>query len=424
MNVLVYGIGEFYQKNKALLVPECYNICAFISDDNEKSVNSFEGKPIINLENIKSYKFDKIIIAVEKWIEIEQKLLHSGVKHEKIIIPIITLENCNHYDLRTKIEMLKRPSTKPKLAIISYLNDKFVRRYEEYLKIKYETIFFTLNLQESRFYINEILKYSDICFFEWAGSPLIMASYSSIALTKPIIVRIHRYEVYTNSLKGVNWDAVDNIIFIADHIKTKFKRNVNVNDKKLRLIYNGFETNKFTFKCHQKGYNIAYLGELSYRKNIQLLMLLMRKLKNIAIDYKLYLTGKFESYEYRDYIYHMIQELDIKENVIFEGYVPDINAWLDDKQYIICSSASEGHISSIQEAMLKGIKPIIYNYEGAKEIYPKHYLWNELEEAVDLITEERYESMEYRKLITENFNIVTQSDKISKLIDEVYNSYK
>ena len=119
-----------------------------------------------------------------------------------------------------------------------------------------------------------------------------------------------------------------------------------------------------------------------------------------------------------------MHEININENVIFEGYVPDINEWLNDKDYIICSSTSEGHISSIQEAMLKGIKPIIYNYEGASEIYPKHYLWDELEDAVNLITEERYETMEYRKLIENNFNVVTQTDKICRLIDEAYNSYK
>ena len=424
MNVLVYGTGDFYKKNKMLLVPECYNVCAFISENTERLVDSFEEKPLITFEKIQDYKFDKIIIAVEKWIEIEQKLLNNGIGLEKIVIPIITSQNCNHKVLENKIELLKQPNEKPKLAIISYLNDKFVRRYEEYFQIKYETIFFTLNLEESRYYISKILEHSDVCFFEWAGSPLIFASYSQLAINKPIITRIHRYEVYTNTLKGINWNAVDDVIFIADHIKTKFEKTVNINKNKLRLIHNGFETEKFTFKYHSKGYNIAYVGDLSYRKNIQLLMLIMKKLKNINTDYKLYLTGKFENDEYRDYIYHMIHELNINENVIFEGYVPDIDKWLDEKDYIICSSTSEGHISSIQEAMLKGIKPIIYNYEGAEEIYPKHYLWNELEEAVNLIIEERYESMEYRKLIENNFNVVTQADKICRLIDEVYKSYK
>lgn len=424
MNILVYGTGDFYKKNKMLLVPECYNICAFVSENRQNFMDSFEEKPLINFEQIEKYKFDKIIIAVEKWIEIEQKLLSIGVTLDKIIIPVITSENCNHDVLKAKIELLKQPNEKTKLAIISYLTDKFVRRYEEYLKIKYETIFFTLNLQESRYYISEILKYSDICFFEWAGSPLVFASYLKSAINKPIITRIHRYEVYTNTLKGINWSVVDDVIFIADHIKTKFEKTISINKDKLRLIHNGFEIEKFTFKYHSKGYNISYVGELSYRKNIQLLMLLMKKLKNINNDYKLYLTGKFENDEYRDYIYHIIHELNINENVIFEGYVPDINEWLNDKDYIICSSTSEGHISSIQEAMLKGIKPIIYNYEGASEIYPKHYLWDELEDAVNLITEERYETMEYRKLIENNFNVVTQTDKICRLIDEAYNSYK
>lgn len=424
MNVLVYGIGEFYRKNKKLLVPECYNICAFISNESEIMVEYFEGRPVISIEKIQLYKFDKIIIAEEKWIEIEQKILNIGVKLDNIIIPVINSEKCDNDIIKEKIELLKQPSKKTKLSVISYLDDKFIKVYKEYLKIKYETIFFTLNLQESRYYINEILKYSDACFFEWAGSPLIIASYSPIALTKPIITRIHRYEVYTNSLSGVNWDVVDNVIFIADHIRTKFRRKLNVSNDKLKLIHNGFEIEKYTFRNRSKGYNIAYLGTISYRKNIQLIMLIINKLKEINPNYKLYLTGKFESEEYRDYIYHIIRELNIENNVIFENYAPNINKWLDDKDYIMCSSTSEGHIATIQEAMLKGIKPIIYNYQGAEEIYPKHYLWNNLEEAVKLITEKRYESTEYRELIADGFDIAIQSEKIIKLIDNVYKNYK
>lgn len=424
MNILVYGIGAFYKANKSLLVPSCYNISAFISEDINNAEIIFEGKKIIKLEEIKNYKFDKIVIATEKWIAVEQKILSYGVEMEKIIIPLISKETCKTDMLEQKINNLKKKTNKPKLAVISYLSDKFVKRFENYFEVNYDVTFITLNLEQSRLYINQILKYADICFFEWAGSPLVLASYSSIAKTKPIIARIHRYEVYTNTIKSINWDCVDNIIFIADHIRNKFKRVVNIKNDKLSLIHSAFEIEKFTFKCHQKGYNIAYVGDLSYRKNIQLIMFIMKKLKSININYKLYLTGTFESQEYKDYIYHMIKELDINENVIFCGYVPDLNLWLDDKDYIICSSTSEGHISSIQEAMLKGIKPIIYNYEGAEEIYPKDYLWNELDEAVNLIVEEKYNSDEYKALIENGFNIDDKTKEICDLIDDVCKNYK
>lgn len=75
------------------------------------------------------------------------------------------------------------------------------------------------------------------------------------------------------------------------------------------------------------------------------------------------------------------------------------------------------------EAMAKGIKPLIHNFVGAKNIYPEKYLWNSISEFLELILENEYNSKDYRDLIKDNYLLINKIYKIKELINSLY-SYK
>lgn len=83
-NVLIYGLGNFFKANEKEL-NEMYNIKAFI--DTGKT-GWYAGKKIINLNEIKLYEYDKIIIMLQKFQECKNvlcTLTGKGIDMEKIV---------------------------------------------------------------------------------------------------------------------------------------------------------------------------------------------------------------------------------------------------------------------------------------------------------------------------------------------------
>ena len=144
MKVIVYGIGEFYKVNKQILIPESYEVIAFIAEDDKVKETLFENKPIIKLEDILNWNFEKVIIANSKWIEVEQKVLTYGVVLEDIIIPMFNQKEYKNTLIESKIDKLIKNNDKPKLSIICDSNSNFISRFEEYFSRKYYVTFFIL----------------------------------------------------------------------------------------------------------------------------------------------------------------------------------------------------------------------------------------------------------------------------------------
>ncbi len=107
---------------------------------------------------------------------------------------------------------------------------------------------------------------------------------------------------------------------------------------------------------------------------------------------------------------------DLESNIEFDGWIKDINSWLEDKHYIVCASVLEGHPVGLMEAMARGLKPLIHNFVGARGIYPDKYVWNTIPEFVRMAMEDNYDPAEYRKFIEINYNLEKQLDCIDKII--------
>lgn len=327
-------------------------------------------------------------------------------------------------DANTRIEEIKQQMSKP-----SYINrpkiaffikkgmNSFVEDIIEGLSQDFETkkiIVSDLNQIET------FMRWADICWFEWCDELIIYASKLEIAKGKKIICRLHSYEAFTGYTHQVNWDNIDKVIFVAEHIRDFVIKSVKSLEKEQTVVIpNGIDTNKFKFKKREKGFNIAYVGYINYKKGPMLLLHTFKAIYDRDNRYKLYIAGQFQDYRYLLYFEQMIKEMGLENNVIFDGWQDDIDSWLDDKNYIISTSVLESQHLSTMEAMSKGIKPIIHNFVGAKDIYKDKYIWNTIDEAVEMIVSDEYDSEEYRQFIVDNYLLKTQTLIILKLLLEI-----
>ena len=263
----------------------------------------------------------------------------------------------------------------------------------------------------------DLMRWSDVSWFEWCGRSIVRASW--LPKVCRIICRLHRYEAYTNRIFGINWDNVDDLIFVARHVLDTVKLQIPDIDQRVKthIIPNGINLECFKFKNRKKGFNIAFLGNVVLIKNPMLLLQCMRKIVDKDPRYKCFIGGPFKELFVKQYLEQMIKEMQLQGNVFLQGPIKNVPQWFDDKSFLISTSVIEGHPVGIMEAMATGIKPIIHNFYGASEIYPRKYLFNTIDECCDMVLSDDYNPQEYRKFIEDNYSLQAQLDRIEELLN-------
>ena len=206
------------------------------------------------------------------------------------------------------------------------------------------------------------MKWAEIIWVEWANENAIAASYLKPSFKK-LFIRLHRYEAFDFYPLLIDWTRVDNLVIVNNYNKDIFdEKNLNIDNNKIKLIANGIDINRLSFHEHSHGYNIAWVSHIALVKNLHFAIEILRKLLEKDDKYMLHIAGNFTDIVYEKYIKQSIKNMNLAKNVIFYDWVNDINEWLNDKNYLLSTSVSEGHPFNIIEAMAKGIKPVVNNF--------------------------------------------------------------
>lgn len=279
--------------------------------------------------------------------------------------------------------------------------------------------------------IYNAIDWSDIVWLEWCNEAAIIGTNYEGIKGKKVIIRLHSYEIFMDFTKRINWVVVDKLIFVAPHIKEVLKGFLPGIEEKVKteVIYNGLDLDSIKWKERQPGYNIAWVGFINYKKNPQMALQILKKLTeglyNTDKRYILHVAGSFQDSRYKIYLEYMIKEMDLQDNIKFYGWIDDMEKFWEDKNYLLHTSIHEGHSYAIMEAMARGIKPIIHNFRGAKELYSNRgsslgILFNTVEQAADRIMNKDYHSTWYRSWIVDRgWTLENQIKQINKILKEI-----
>lgn len=265
--------------------------------------------------------------------------------------------------------------------------------------------------------INEGMEWADICWFEWCDELVIYGSQLEEAKRKRIICRLHSYEAFSEYPSQVKWENVEKVIFVANHIRDFVLENTPaLRKEQTKVIPNGVDLEKYTYKERKHGFNIAYVGYINYKKGPMLLLHAFKAIYDKDKRYKLFIAGQFQ--DPRDVLYfkQMVKEWNLENNIIFQGWQDDLNTWLEDKNYILCTSLLESQNMSVMQAMAKGIKPLIHNFVGAVGVYKPEYIWNTFDELTNMINSKAYDYREYRKFIQDRYPLSKAYERIRLII--------
>ncbi|HRD20962.1 MAG TPA: glycosyltransferase [Fervidobacterium sp.] len=269
--------------------------------------------------------------------------------------------------------------------------------------------------------IAEAIRWADIVWLEWANEMTVFATNNVPEITKKkVICRLHSYETFSSFPEQINWNNVDNLVFVSKHIRRIFHDlhpDVRIDPRKELIVQNGVDLDRFRFSVHEPGYNLAVAAHINYKKDPTMWIQIVAKLDEIDKKYKLHIAGDFQDPRYGVYFDYIKREMNIENNLILHGWVENVDEFLKDKNYVLSTSIHESFGYNIAEGMARGIKPIIHNYAGAKEQWPKELIYNTIDEAVEKIIDKDYDSERYRRFIEDSCPLQKQIVCIENLLN-------
>jgi len=75
--------------------------------------------------------------------------------------------------------------------------------------------------------IERAIDWADVVWFEWMNEAAIHGTrYRNIVYKDGVIIRCHSYEALSGFHKKINWEAVTDLVFVADHVRDLVKKGL------------------------------------------------------------------------------------------------------------------------------------------------------------------------------------------------------
>jgi glycosyltransferase involved in cell wall biosynthesis len=271
------------------------------------------------------------------------------------------------------------------------------------------------------------LLWADFVWVEWAGKWCNIVS----RLRPPCktICRIHRGKIYKpHSISSHVWGTYDHVFFVSEQMKQSYIDRIPNNSipEATSVLYNGIDLTQFSFKKQKPGYKIGAIAHTVFRKNIEMMVWIMRELVQIDQRYHLTIIGSEAQGDCLDAFMFNVKRTGLSENIHYKGVLnhDQIPNWLADKNIILSTSLHEGHPVGLNEAMARGIKPVIYEYPGSREVFPDEVLFDTVDGAVELITSNSYNSAFYYQWVYERFSLGNQLNEVDRILLHLDRSYQ
>lgn len=237
---------------------------------------------------------------------------------------------------------------------------------------------------------------------------------------KRVILRIHAYEVMQGLADRIDYSQISDLMFVCAGMRDLLlqrRPEIRQQVKRIHVIPNGIDTARFQLTPRPQGLELAYVGYLNFKKGPMVLMHALEALRRRDVRCHLHVAGVFQDLYSETACRHFLAQNNLEGAVKFHGWVKDVQGWLRDKSAIICTSLSESQGLGLMEALAMGLKPLIYNFHTAEHIYPRAWLWNNLEELAELVYQP-HDPAQGRRFVEQNYSLDLQVERLKQMLFE------
>lgn len=256
----------------------------------------------------------------------------------------------------------------------------------------------------------EAMEQADLTFFYQADNTAVEG------VIKPhsgkIFVQAVDIEVWAGQANTITWHNVDGVIVMAKHIGKMLNLPFREPPLKEAIIKPGIDVKKWTLIPNKSPGNVRRIAYVVGDRRIWdvkrldiAFQLLKDLLDNSPYNWQLHIRGTYSSHaQYNAYCQYLEQDLGIGSHVFwYPEKIEDMNSWLENMDYFLLPSTKEAFSYATAEAMCKGIKPIINNWQGSKDTWGKYVCDTYGQMLTEALTGD-YSPEEYRSYICKNYD--------------------
>lgn len=168
------------------------------------------------------------------------------------------------------------------------------------------------------------------------------------------------------------YEKFDKIICVSEDVRDGFYQLFGKRFN-TQILYNVIDEGEVLKKAVQSvktwekksGKKLLAVGRLTWQKNFEYLINCCARLRDDGFDFQLNILGEGPE---RENLEKQIEQLELEEYVILQGYTDNPYVWMKNADVIICSSRYEGISSVVQEALILDKAVITTPCSGMREL--------------------------------------------------------
>lgn len=242
-----------------------------------------------------------------------------------------------------------------------------------------------------------LLEQADILICEWAlGNSVWYSNHKKP--NQRLYIRFHRQEIETEYPQKIIWDSVDKMIFVSPVIQQKAIEKFSIPPRKTAFIPNYVNTSKFSLsKSSNSEHTIGMLGSVPRLKRLDSALDILKIVRLKQPRFSLRIKGKLpEDYPwmlkreeemnwYKTQFDRIESDPVLNGHVYFDEWGQNVPQWFKKINYILSVSDYEGSHQAVAEGAASGAVPTILKWDGADQIYPSDWCFDDLESVAQAI---------------------------------------
>lgn len=303
-------------------------------------------------------------------------------------------------------EAPKAPTLRPKTKVLVAGHDlKFFtllqKKLEETGQLEFLTDQWLGHDKHDEAQSRALLEQADVIFCEWCLGNLKWYSHNKKPQQR-LVARFHAQEVRVPYMAEADWANIDHITFVSEHTRRQalevFK-GFPIN--KTSVIPNYLDETKFTLKkkTGEACFTLGMIGVAPKSKRLDRAVDLLEELLaedsryclrvkgKHPLDYGWLLNREDERTYYRNVFERINSNPNLRHKVFFDPPGDDVNEWFTMVGFILSPSEFESFHMAIGEGILTGAVPVIWDWDGAAEIWGKERIVSDIQTAKRLVLE-------------------------------------
>ncbi|MGW9414245.1 glycosyltransferase [Arthrobacter cupressi] len=231
-----------------------------------------------------------------------------------------------------------------------------------------------------------LLKSADVVFCEWGLGNALWYSRNKLPHQR-LVMRVHSQEIFRPYLKDVEFDAVDSVVFVGQHIADIAMRDHNVPSRKALIVPNPVNPAADPeAKDDGSRFNLGLVGIVPAQKHLDRALDVLKALRATDSRYRLFVKGKRpeefawmakrpeEMRFYEEQYARIAEDPELAGAVTFDPHGNDMAEWYTKIGVVLSVSDFESFHLTLADGAMAGAVPASLAWPGADQIYPTSWL--------------------------------------------------